>query len=135
MWQRETAALAFMLSRSETAPRQLTRHNVELLARRVLLEVRENIGTTYNKFHYAPFLLVGLIRWRMVDRHALVIGTDPVADTLAKATRRTLADLAHQSRASAQGKYGVILEQILEELQGQGSNPDLLLDIYAGEEG
>lgn len=133
VWQRETAALAFMLSRSETAPRQLTRQNVELLARRVLLEFRENLGTTYNKFHYAPFLLVGLIRWRMVDRHALVMGTDPVADTLAEATRKTLADLAHQSRASAQGKYGVILEQILEELQGQGSNPDLLLDIYSGE--
>jgi hypothetical protein len=135
VWQRETAALAFMLSRSETAPRQLTRQNVELLAKRVILEFRESLGTTYSKFHYAPFLLVGLIRWRMVDRNALVIGTDPVADALAKATKRTLVDLDHRSRTSAQAKYGVILEQILEELQGQGSNPDLLLDIYAGEEG
>lgn len=135
VWQRETAALAFMLSRSETAPKQLTRRNVELLAKRVLLEFRENLGTAYTKFHYAPFLLVGLIRWRLVDRHALVIGTDPVADALANAARRTLADLDHRSRASAQAKYRVILEQILEELQGQGSNPDLLLDIYAGEEG
>lgn len=134
VWQRETAALAFMLSRSETAPKQLTRQNVELLARRVLLEFRENLGTTYSKFHYAPFLLVGLIRWRMVDRHALVVGTDPVADALATATKRTLADLEHGSRFKAQAKYAIILNQILEELQGQGSNPDLLLDIYSGEE-
>lgn len=88
VWQRETAALAFMLSRSETAPRQLTRQNVELLAKRVLLEFRENLGTPYTKFHYAPFLLVGLIRWRMVDRHALVVDTDPVADALAKAAKK-----------------------------------------------
>jgi hypothetical protein len=135
VWQRETAALAFMLSRSETAPKHLTRQNVELLAKRVLLEFKENLGTTYSKFHYAPFLLVGLIRWRMVDRHALVIGTDPVSDALAKATKRTLADLENGSRTGAQAKYGVILEQILEELQGHGSNPDLLLDIYSGEEG
>lgn len=47
--------------------------------------------------------------------------------------KKTLADLRHPSRASALAKFGVILEQILEELQGQGSNPDLLLDIYSGE--
>ena len=135
VWQRETAALAFMLSRSETAPTQLTRQNVEQLAKRVTVEFKENLGSTYTKFHYAPFLLVGLIRWRMVDRFALVRGTDPLADHLAKVVTRTLADLDHRTRSGVRAKYGAILEQILEELEGQGSNPDLLLDIYSGDDG
>ncbi len=134
-WQKETAAMAFLLSRSETAPRLLTRKDVERLARRVLREFEENLGSTYTRFQYAPMLLVGLLRWRLVDPFALVEGQDPVADKLVRAVEKTLGDLNHKDRFRARAKYGRILGQILEELRGEGSNPELLLDIYGGADG
>ncbi|MBY5471513.1 hypothetical protein HFO86_15035 [Rhizobium leguminosarum] len=131
-WQKETAAMAFLLSRSETAPKLLTRRDVDRIARRVLREFEENLGSAYTRFQYAPMLLVGLLRWRVVEPFALVEGQDPVADRLGKAVEKTIADLQHRDRARALAKYGRILEQVLEELRGEGSNPELLLDIYGG---
>ncbi len=131
-WQRETAAMAFMLSRSDTAPRALSRKDVERIARRVILEFKDNIGSNYNRFQYAPFLLVGLLRWRLVEPFALVAGHDPTADGLMRAVEITLKDLNIPSRAKAKAKYGRILEQVVEELAGSGTNPDLLLDIASG---
>lgn len=133
-WQRETAAMAFMLSRSDTAPKALTRKGVEHVAKRVLEEFDVNLGTTYSRFQYAPFLLVGLLRWRIVDPFALVAGQDPVADELIKRVDKTLKDLKIASRAKANAKYGRILEQVREEIEGKGTNPDLLLDIASGTE-
>jgi hypothetical protein len=131
-WQKETAAMAFLLSRSETAPKLLTRNDVERIAKRVLREFEENLQSTYTKFQYAPMLLVGLLRWRVVEPFALVEGKDPTADKLVRAVEKTIADLRHKDRARPLAKYGRILEQVLEELRGQGSNPELLLDIYGG---
>ncbi|NEJ00156.1 hypothetical protein GR216_19465 [Rhizobium leguminosarum] len=134
-WQRETAAMAFMLSRSETAPRLLTRKDVERVAKRALREFDENLKSTYTRFQYAPLLLVGLLRWRLVEPFALVAGQDPVADKLAQSVEKTLSDLRHPSRVRALAKYGRILEQTLDELRGEGTNPDLLLDIFGGADG
>lgn len=131
-WQKETAAMAFLLSRSETAPKLLVRKDVDRIAKRVLREFEENLGSTYTRFQYAPMLLVGLLRWRVVEPFALVEGQDPVADKLVKAVEKTIADLGHRDRARPLAKYGRILEQVLEELRGEGSNPELLLDIYGG---
>jgi hypothetical protein len=133
-WQKETAAMAFLLSRSETAPKLLTRKDVDRIANRVLIEFKENLGSTYTRFQYAPMLLVGLLRWRMVEPFALVEGQDPLADKLVRAVEKTIADLKHRDRTKALAKYGRILEQVLEELRGEGSNPELLLDIYSGGE-
>ncbi|WP_406872601.1 hypothetical protein WHT83_24075 [Aminobacter sp. P9b] len=133
-WQRETAAMAFILSRSETAPQLLTRKDVERIAKRVLREFDESLKSTYTRFQYAPLLLVGLLRWRSVEPFALVAGQDPVADKLAHSVEKTLSDLRHSSRLRALAKYGRILEQTLDELRGEGTNPDLLLDIFGGTE-
>ncbi|MBB4349324.1 hypothetical protein [Aliirhizobium cellulosilyticum] len=131
-WQKETAAMAFLLSRSESAPKLLTRKDVDRIASRVLIEFKENLGSTYTRFQYAPMLLVGLLRWRIVEPFALVEGQDPVADKLVRAVQKTIADLNHRERVRELAKYGRILEQVLEELRGEGSNPELLLDIYGG---
>ncbi|MBY4606384.1 hypothetical protein K6M90_01675 [Rhizobium sp. 9T] len=133
-WQRETAAMAFLLSRSEIAPRLVNRTEAERIAKRVLREFKENLGSTYTRFQYAPLLLVGLLRYRLREPFALVIGQDPMADRLGQAVEATLDDLAHRSRAKPLAKYGRILEQTLEELRGEGSNPELLLDIFGGAE-
>ncbi len=131
-WQKETAAMAFLLSRSDTAPKLLTRSDVDRVAKRVLREFDENLRSTYTKFQYAPMLLVGLLRWRVVEPFALVEGQDPMADRLVRAVEKTIADLGHRDRVRPLAKYGRILQQILEELRGEGSNPELLLDIYGG---
>ncbi|MGO8450674.1 hypothetical protein ACC779_12255 [Rhizobium ruizarguesonis] len=133
-WQRETAAMAFLLSRSEIAPRLINRTEAERIAKRVLREFQENLGSTYTRFQYAPLLLVGLLRYRLREPFALVIGQDPMADRLGQAVEATLDDLAHRSRGKPLAKYGRILEQTLEELRGEGSNPELLLDIFGGAE-
>lgn len=130
-WRLETACAAFLLSRSDTAPLLLDRDQVELLGGRVLIEFAESLRSTYSKFHYAPFLLVGLLRWRLKEPRALVASTDALAKKLSAAVDAALLDL-HDRMAgeSAFRRYIPILEQIKTELEGEGTNPDLLLDIY-----
>lgn len=70
-WREETAAAAFLLSRSDQSPRLLDRKDVDRLGERVVEEFRESVGTGYTRFQYAPFLLVGLLRWRLKSPRAL----------------------------------------------------------------
>ena len=134
-WRIETACLAFLLSRSETAPTLLTRGSIEHIAKRVILEFRQAVGGPYTTFNYAPFLLVGLLRWRIVEPNALVVGEDKVATNFGKCVERTIQDLTSRRYTSfkmeqAYSRYVDILEDILSELEGEGRNPDLLFDIY-----
>lgn len=130
-WRIETACAAFLLSRSDSAPRLLTREDVDLLAQRVVLEFQENIGTEYTMFNYAPFLLVGLLRWRLKEPKALVAGTDPAATLMSENVKRALHDLNRNGDRSPRIlRYIRILEQVQTELHGSGTNPDILLDIY-----
>ncbi|MCA9131001.1 MAG: hypothetical protein KDB22_28150, partial [Planctomycetales bacterium] len=139
-WNRQSAAMAFMLSRSDTAPSHLNRTDVERLARRAIADFGRNIGGEYTMFHYAPFLLAGLIRWRCVNPTALVIGADPLANELLEIIERTEKDLKERRRANAnfqrrRSKFLPILQDLKSELAGEGSNPDLLLDIYGASGG
>jgi hypothetical protein len=134
-YRQETAAAAFLLSRSDTAPLLLERADVERLVARVLFEFNEEIGSEYTKFNYAPFLLGGLLRWRLKVRNALVVGQDPLADKLRAAILKTLIDFGRRRRMTptfqrAVARYEPLLKQLLDELDGQGGNPDLLLDLY-----
>ena len=130
-WRRETACAAFMLSRSDTAPLLLDRQQVDRLARRVVLEFRDNMGTNYAKFSYAPFLLVGLLRWRLKEPGALVAGQDPAATDMVKVLEKALAEIQRKvNNVRNSKKYIKILKDTHAELGGEGTNPDLLLDIY-----
>lgn len=136
-YKQETAAAAFLLSRSDTAPLLLTREDVERLVARVLIEFEDEVGSEYTKFNYAPFLLGGLLRWRLKVRNALVNGQDPLADKLRAAILRTLDDFGRRRRRTqtflrATSRYKPLLHQLLDELDGQGGNPDLLIDLYDG---
>lgn len=136
-YKEETATAAFLLSRSDTAPLLLTRERVELLVSRVLIEFQREIGTNYTRFNYAPFLLGGLLRWRLKVRNALVVGQDPLAEKLRIAIQKTLDDFARKRNRNASflgavSRYAPLLEQLLDELDGQGRNPDLLVDLYDG---
>ncbi|WP_410219266.1 hypothetical protein [Paracoccus sp. (in: a-proteobacteria)] len=61
-WYRESACAAFILSRSDTAPLHLSRHDVERITKVVQRDSGINLGTDYKEFLYAPCLLVGLLR-------------------------------------------------------------------------
>ena len=134
-WRMQTAAMAFILSRSDSAPLLLTREDVEYLAQRVISEFNDELGSSYTRFNYAPFLLAGLVRWRLKTPDALVLGTDPLAEDLKITVEQTMEDLKRLSRHgwSQQQKaerYREVLENLMDELRGTSTNPDLLLDIY-----
>lgn len=137
-WWGENACLSFILSRSDTGPQHLSREMVETAADSVIRNFRANLqnrSTDYTTFFYAPFLLAGLLRWRLVSPRALVEGQDPVADRFASVVRETLSDI--QTRAivrPALSRYVPILKQLLDELRGEGTNPELLLDIFGRNE-
>ena len=64
-WRLESATVAFLLSRSDSAPLCLDRTDVTQLVQRTVRDFEDNLRTEYTKFHYAPFLLAGLLRWRL----------------------------------------------------------------------
>lgn len=135
VWNRQSACMAFLLSRSDMAPMLLSREDVDRLANRTLADFRRNIGEEYTMFNYAPFLLAGLLRWRLKDPTALVSGIDPLAEDFLAIIEKVEVDLFGRRKPSAnlqrrRDKILPILRDLKEELLGQGTNPDLLMDIY-----
>lgn len=135
VWNRQTACMAFLLSRSDVAPMLLSRMDVERLAERTMADFRRNIGEEYTMFNYAPFLLAGLLRRRLKEPTTLVCGTDPLATEFLAIIEEVEFDLAGRRRPNAnlqrrRDKILPILQDLKEELRGEGKNPDLLLDIY-----
>ena len=108
---------------------------VEKISKRVVLEFRNALGSEYTTFNYAPLLLVGLLRWRIIAPNALVFGKDKIAMDLKHCLDDTIKDLSSRQKSNSKIKkahkqYLPILEDILLELNGDGSNPELLFDIY-----
>lgn len=140
VWDTESACMAFLLSRSDSAPLWLSRADIERIAKRTIADFQRNIGTEYNMFYYAPFLLAGLLRWRLKDRSALVLGIDPLGTDFLSIIERVEKDLSSRRRSSEKlkkkrKKYLPILNDLKAELAGDGGNPDLLLDIYSANSG
>lgn len=136
VWNRQSAGMAFLLSRSETAPFRICRHDVKRLVARTIADFRQNFGEEYTRFNYAPFMLAGLLRWRLKEPMALVLGSDPLATDLYAVIEEAEKDLVGRRRPSAnlqrrREKWLPILRDLKAELLGKGSNPDLLLDVYS----
>lgn len=86
-------------------------------------------------FNYVPFLLASLVRWRLVAPTALMIGADALADDFLAIIKKTEHDLkAHRGSnmnfQRRRSKFLPILQELKSDMAGEGSNPDLLLDIY-----
>jgi hypothetical protein len=134
-WREETAAAAFLLSRSDDCPRLLERDAVDRLGKRAIEEFHDSVGSEYTKFQYAPFLLVGLLRWRLKSPRALVRDRDQLADEMANAVERVKQDMElravrSERLARVAGRWLPILSQTLDEIRGEGGHPDLLAAIY-----
>ncbi|WP_410219267.1 hypothetical protein [Paracoccus sp. (in: a-proteobacteria)] len=66
-------------------------------------------------------------------------GFDPVITAMARVAEKAIENLSVRSRPSvrvvrATKRYRAILVQTIAEIEGEGSNPRLLLDIYGGGE-
>ena len=134
-WRREIACLALLLSRSETAPRLLSRRDIECIGHRVIHEMKNELGSEYNKFYYIRLLAGGLLRCRLTDRNALLAGRDPLGDGVCDVIDEVRRDLLNRRRPSAglakkRDRYVPKLAQIQDYLRGEGGNPNLLLDLY-----
>lgn len=134
-YRAESACVSLILSRSETAPLSLSRDDVEVIGQRAILEFQEAYGSQYTRFNYTPFLVGGLIRWRLKEPRALLTGRDPLADILAGSLKEAREDLMTRRGMDAafkkkREKYVPILEGLLDYLEGEQGNPNLLLDIY-----
>ena len=104
-WREETACISFLLATSDTAPACLTREDVEKLVRRVEIEFDESFGTKYTKFYYTPFLLLGLLRFRLVDPKALIVGSDLLAENLKALVERAVIELKQLRRTSSRSSH------------------------------
>ncbi len=134
LWKKDqTACAAFLLSRTDDAPTVLLRSEVERIGLIVSRQLSAAVGGGYTaSFIYTPILLVGLLRRRLVDPWALVAGRDPTANTMLQGLDAVIADLAIQAiRIPRLAKHYDLLVQSRQELNGEGGNSDLLMDLYS----
>jgi len=132
-WREHTAAMAFLLSRSATAPALLTRENVGLLASKLSTEFRGDCGKGFIKLRYAPLLLMGLLRWRISEPYSLVAGQDRIADELLASIEYAQLQIAREvslTKAKFE-KLNKNLRDLVNELKGEGTNPNLPQELYA----
>lgn len=127
------ACLAFLMSRSEQGPHVIERHEVDRLARIGISALKRmdprRPGTT--GIHYPPFLLLGLVRYREEDPHALVAGrSDETADAMLTATEQ---EIPRYFRERHLGNRNRILARALLELRaqlkGRGHNQNILTEL------
>ena len=133
-WKKDQmACAAFLLSRNDSAPLLLDREEVDFIASVAQAKVHEAVGKIFSTaYSYGPFLLVGLLRWRKKKAWALVAGHDPVADKLLTATQSLAEHLGRLKISDSRlEKYHEILTQVCKELEGEGTNPDILVDLQS----
>lgn len=131
-WKRDPiACAAFLLSRTDSAPKLLKRNDIEKLSSVVDRKNREAIGSEYtSSFMYTPYLMMGLIRCRIKDPTILVAGDDELADRMLRSTERVIADMKKRhGRISRIRRQREILEECCEVLRGRGSSPDILMKL------
>ncbi len=130
-WKKnQIACAAFLLSRTDSAPAELDREEINIIASVAEAKVLEAVkaleaGSAFTSAYiYGPYLLVGLLRWRLCEPWALVIGRDNVADRLKVATEKLKDHLPWHMVDIKE-----VLEDVCKELEGKGNNPDILLDL------
>lgn len=136
-WDKHSACAAFVLSRSDTAGRYLTDTDVKRLALRAHHDFTQELNTSYNRLHYAPALIGGLLKRRGYIANTLVVGVDPMADLLVKTIDDTLQDLKvprnGDPRFAAKAvQYAALLNDLREAIHGTGSAEGLLTRLFQG---
>lgn len=130
-WEAQTACASFLVSRSKSAHKLLEPRIIEAFLERVKIEFKDNLGSNYREFRYAPFLLAGLLRYREISPQFLVIGNDPRANQLIEMINKTLSDISrsHSVKHNDRSKFKYWLSEIVKFITCEGGNPKLLMDI------
>ena len=132
--RRHVACAAFLLSRTDEAPKRLTQTDVDVLTGaavatlgKATLEVKRQ---GHSGLHYPPFLMAGLIRSRLANPWALVVGNDRNANRMLAAIQKALPTFERfaPTHRSVRRLYTALIETA-QFLQGEGRNPNLLIDI------
>lgn len=128
----QTACMAFLISRTDDALPLLKRADVEYLSEIVRAGLERECGGHYTAtFIYLPILLVGLLRWRMVDPWALIAGQDPAADRMAEPLDAIIRDVTRRTgRDPRLVRYVELLKASREALSGGGGHSHLLADLF-----
>jgi hypothetical protein len=132
-WNKDqTACMAFLISRTDDALPLLERPDVEYLAEIVRAGLERERGGHYTAtFIYLPILLVGLLRWRMVETWALVAGQDPAADRMAEPLDAIIRDLTRRTHTDQRlVRYVDLLKASRKALSGEGGHGHLLADLF-----
>ena len=126
----QIACLAFLLSRTDAGPKRLQQVDLDELPRIACQMLDETVrkGSVLN-LHYPPFLIVGLLRRRIVDPYAFVVDTDPRAAIMHQAISRNLPKIRRLRATATLSAIVRVLEQTWTMLEGSGGNPDLLREI------
>lgn len=123
----ETACMAFILSRSETAAARLSRDDLERLSGHAVRSLDHCRAERLRYMMYPIRLIGGLLRWREVEPFALVVGDDPCAAHLDQALERALeALMAAPGPFSERAREAC--ELLRKALKGQG-RPDILASL------
>lgn len=136
-WKRDqTACMAFLLSRTDEAPRLLDKVKIVFLSKVAEKRLLEEVGGTYQVgFVNAPAFTAGLLRFRLKDPYALVLGDDPSADRLANGLDAVIKDLAEKRRHEQRlERHYQLLRDVREALEGSAKHTNLLTRIWALED-
>lgn len=132
--RRQVACAAFLLSRTDEAPKRLSQEDVDVMATAAVaslykseVEVRRQ---RHSGLHYPPYLIAGLLRWRLASPRALVAGSDENANRMLTAIEKVLPTFQQfASTHRTVQRLHKALRDTAEFLKGEGSNTNLLTDI------
>lgn len=131
-WKRDQLACAgFLLSRNDAPVYFLARNEIEKLGKVVILKNNGAVGSPYNSnFFYAPYLMIGLLRYRLRNPWTLVAGRDALADQMLESTVRLINDMKRRFYRDARiSRYREVLVECCDHLKGRGRNPDILVEL------
>jgi hypothetical protein len=137
-WERDhIACAAFLLSRTRTAAKLLSTADVHRMAKiaasraRQEPRARKSVNPPKNPynadFFYALYLMIGLLRHRLVEPHILVAGFDHAADDCLAALDECLDDIERRPPLISNLSQKIsVLRDCRDHLQGKGRKGTLV---------
>ena len=132
-WREEIACLAFLLSRSESAPKLLTEKQVQNLSKRIISDLKSSKGPTYSTLLYIPQLIVGLLRYRSKYPYSLMYGSDEIANEFVDSIEEVQTQMndtiesgmIEPGRKTRLKNFVSVFDEIIKVIKGEGTIPGL----------
>ena len=123
----QQACASFLLSRNDGVFDCMTNALVGRWAERVeALLGGQQSDMSGQRYRYLPTLIAGLLRWRRIESHALVLGHDPRADGIV--TR--LEEVIVRGKRPAVARHVEGYSELRPYFDDEGGNPDILQRLF-----